>query len=109
MSAIKVAYPSYYKDQAEIEDAINLWTEMLAEDDARLIAKAVKQFIKTDSKGFPPSIGQIRTLAAEIRKKEWEAEQRELDALPEPEIKREPCPPDIMEKMKNLFKTPEGI
>lgn len=102
MSAIKVAYPSYYRNQTEIDDAINLWAEMLSEDDPVYTAKAVKQFIKTDSKGFPPAIGQIRTLAAEIRHSEWERQQREQ--LPEPKIERIPMPDDIREKMEDLFK-----
>ena len=106
MSAIKVAYPSYYKNQTEIDDATTLWTEMLSEDDPAYIAKAVKQFIKTDNKGFPPSIGQIRTLAAEIRRAEYDERQRQISQLPEPERKREPCPPELMEKMQNLFKMP---
>jgi hypothetical protein len=109
MSAIKVAYPSYYKNQAEIDDAITLWAEMLSDDDMTLIAKSVKKYIKTDSSGFPPSIGQIRTLSAEIRRTEWEEQKRRTDLLPEPEAKREPCPPEIMAKMKNLFKMPEGM
>lgn len=106
MSAIKVAYPSYYKNQAEIDDAINLWAEMLSEDDPAYIAKAAKQFIKVDAKGFPPSIGQIRTLAAEIRKSEYEERKRQQDALPEPKIERCPCPPEILEKMQALGKMP---
>ena len=108
MSAIKVAYPNYYKNQTEIDDAINLWAEMLSEDDPIYIAKAVKQFIKTDTKGFPPAIGQIRTTAAEIRRAEWEQKQREIQSLPEPEIKREPMPDEIRDKLKNLFRMPEG-
>lgn len=106
MSAIKVAYPSYYKNQTEIDDATNLWTEMLSEDDSIYIAKAVKKFIKTDTKGFPPAIGQIRTLAAEIRREEWDKHQREVDALPEPETEKIPMPDDIREKMRNLFRIP---
>lgn len=109
MSAIKVAYPSYYKSQNEVDDAINLWVEMLIDDDLNYIAKAVKQFIKTDPKGFPPSIGQIRTLAAEIRRAEYDERQRQISQLPEPKPKREPCPPETWEKMQNLFKMPEGM
>jgi len=79
---------------------------MLSDDDSVYIAKAVKEFIKTDSKGFPPAIGQIRTLAADIRRAEWEKRQREIDALSEPEIKREPMPEEIREKLSVLFKMP---
>lgn len=103
MSAIKVAYPNYYKNQIEIEDAINLWAEMLSEDDAIYIAKSVKQFIKTDQKGFPPSIGQIRTLAVEIRRAEWDEKQRKTDLLPEPEAECIPMPDEIRRKMIEVF------
>lgn len=103
MSAIKVAFPSYYKNQTEIEDAINLWAEMLSEDDPVNIAKAVKQFIKTDEKGFPPSIGQIRTLAKEIRQMEYDERKRQQDLLPEPKVERVPMPDEIREKIEGLF------
>ena len=106
MSAIKVAYPSYYKNQKEIDDAITLWAEMLEDDEPGYIAKAVKQFIKTDAKGFPPSIGQIRTIAAEVRRAEWDERQRQTDLLPEPEIEKVPMPDEIREKMMKLFKCP---
>ena len=106
MSAIKVAYPSYYRNQTEIDDATNLWAEMLDEDDAAHIAQAVKQFIKTDTGGFPPSIGQIRTLAAEIRRMEWEEKQRKTQSLPEPDAKGVGMPEEIREKIKDLFGMP---
>ena len=100
MAIIKTAYPEYYRNQTDLIDAVNLWAEMFAKDDAALIAKAVKKFIKTDSKGFPPKIGQISTLAAEIRKAEWEQRKREQDALHAPEIKAVPMPDEIRRKIE---------
>lgn len=102
--AIKAAYPNFYKNQAEIDDAINLWAEMLSEDDPILTAKAVKEFIKNDASGFPPTIGQIRAKAAEIRKFEWDQKQREIDMLPEPETKGVPMPKEIREKLNQYKK-----
>lgn len=104
MMAIKAAYPSYYKNQGEIDDAVNIWAEMLAQDESINIAKAVKEYIKTNTSGFPPSIGQIRGLAKEINRKEWGQRQREIDVLPAPPIKAVPMPDDIREKMNKLMK-----
>lgn len=104
MTAIRAAYPNYYKSQAEINDAINVWAEMLSEDDPQFTAKAVKEFIKNDTSGFPPSIGQIRGLAKEIRKSEWEARKREQDQLPEPEVNAAPMPDDLKRKLQAWLK-----
>jgi hypothetical protein len=107
MSAIKVAYPNYYKNQTEIDDAINLWAEMLAEDDPVYIAKAVKEFIKTDTKGFPPVIGQIRAAAKDIRHTDYVNKQSALMiAQAEESEKGIPMPDEIRDKLSNLFKTP---
>ena len=62
MGTLRVAYPQYYARQApeEANAAVGLWQMMFAEDDARLVSAAVKAFIATDTKGFPPAIGQIK-------------------------------------------------
>lgn len=62
MAIIQAAYPRFYvgvsKDDAEA--AGNLWHSFFANDDASLVSDAVRTFIANDTKGFPPSIGQIR-------------------------------------------------
>ena len=62
MAIIRAAYPRFYvgmsKDDAEA--AVNLWHSFFASDDASLVSDAVRTFIANDTKGFPPSIGQIR-------------------------------------------------
>ena len=103
MTAIRAAYPNYYKNQAEVDDAINLWSEMLSEDKAEYIAKAVKDFIKTDSTGFPPTIGQIRSRARDIHIAELEQEKRERDLLPEPDMKGIPMPDELREKFNAML------
>lgn len=62
MAAIRTAYPTYYHDMSESEliQAVKLWAEMFADDPARDVAAAVKAYMATDTKGFPPSIGQIK-------------------------------------------------
>ena len=99
MTAIRAAYPNYYRSQAEIDDAINVWAEMLSEDDPQFTAKGVKEYIKNDTSGFPPSIGQIRGLAKGIRKSEWDARKREQDQLPEPGLSVEPYAGGIKAKV----------
>ena len=62
MAAIRTAYPTYYHDMSESEliQAVKLWAEMFEDDPARDVAAAVKAYMATDTRGFPPSIGQIK-------------------------------------------------
>lgn len=62
MAVIRTAYPTYYHDMSENEliQAVKLWTEMFADDSAHDVAAAVKAYMATDTKGFPPSIGQVK-------------------------------------------------
>lgn len=62
MAAIRTAYPTYYHDMSESEliQAVKLWAEMFEDDPAHDVAAAVKAYMATDTKGFPPSIGQIK-------------------------------------------------
>lgn len=62
LAVLKASYPQFYRDM-EKEDAyamLNLWTEMFEDDPYELVATAVKAYISTDSKGYPPAIGAIR-------------------------------------------------
>ena len=65
---LKKAYPFFYKDIGpdEGEEIADLWYEMFEDDDVALVVKAVKLFIKSDSKGFPPVIGVIKAKMEEI-------------------------------------------
>lgn len=105
MKIISRNYRNYYKDEQEIREAAAVMYKVLESWEFMLIEKALLKFMETDSK-FPPNAGQLITMAKEIRKTEWEERKRQTDLLPEPEIKRESCPPEIMEKMQNLFKMP---
>ena len=69
MMVLQTAYPNFYKKQSEreIEMATNLWSEMFADDDAGLVTAAVKSFIITDDKGFPPVIGVIKNKIADLK------------------------------------------
>ena len=104
MKLIQSQYRGYYKDQKEIQFALGVMEKLYAEWDYCLIEKALFQFMQNDAKGFPPVPGQIITLAAEIRRAEWDQKQREQ--LPEPKGERVPMPDEIREKMQNLFRVP---
>lgn len=62
MAILREAYPLYYRDKTkdELTASVNLWASMFAEDDPRLVQSAIKAWIATDTKGFPPVIGQIK-------------------------------------------------
>ena len=68
MDILKIAYPNFYKSQSEHErlNSAKLWAAMFADDPADVVAAAVKAFIVTDTKGFPPVIGIIKNKIAGI-------------------------------------------
>lgn len=68
MSVLKATYPSFYKDMTrrDAEGVVALWTDMFAEDSYSTVAAAVRAFIVSDSKGFPPVVGQVKQRVAEI-------------------------------------------
>ena len=84
---MKAAYPNFYKGMAksELEQILDLWTEMFKEDHPRIVAGAVKAFIATDSKGFPPVIGVLKDKVRQITKPPMMTEQEAwtlvLDAM----------------------------
>ncbi|MCL2816075.1 MAG: replicative helicase loader/inhibitor [Oscillospiraceae bacterium] len=68
MDILKAAYPTFYKGQsnADLTGAAKLWAVMFSDDNAEIVAMAVKSFIATDAKGFPPAIGMIKNKIAEF-------------------------------------------
>lgn len=77
MAILKIAYPSYYRNGSDLEQPAKLWTELFADDDAGVVAAAVKSFIMNDEKGFPPVIGQIKSIVTDLTS---EKEMTELEA-----------------------------
>lgn len=76
MAILKAAYQNFYKG-ADSKAAFELWAEMFADDDPVIVASAVKSYIAADTKGFPPSIGQIKE---KIRLIEKPADMTEVEA-----------------------------
>lgn len=76
-SILKSAYPNAYKGMTK-DDAngvINLWCSMFDDEDINYIAIAVKAFITTDTKGFPPTIGQLKNMIYKLKSPEEMTEQ----------------------------------
>ena len=92
----------YYRD-GDLNEAVTLWHKALNDEDFNYIQKGLLQYVKNDAKGFPPSVGQVITLASEIRRAEWDEMKRQQDLLPEPEIEKIPMPNDIREKINGFM------
>lgn len=62
MAIIQTAYPRFYANTNEesAKAAAKLWATMFSDDDAVFVLSAVKAFIASDTKGFPPHIGAIK-------------------------------------------------
>lgn len=62
MDILTTAYPAFYngRNAPDMRMTVNLWAEMFAEDDVKIVAAAVKALIATDDKGFPPHIGAVK-------------------------------------------------
>lgn len=78
MTFIETAYPQFFRTLPEnmITGMTKTWTEMFADADENLFRYAVKSYVANDSKGYPPTIGQIN----EIMRKTQESPITEIEA-----------------------------
>lgn len=63
MAVIKSEYPGFGGRDlsgSDLDRKAAFWQEMFADDDYNLVAAALKCFIAEDTRGFAPSIGQIK-------------------------------------------------
>lgn len=79
MSVLKAAYPAYYRDMSrnDAEAVVSLWAEMFKDENAVEVTMAVKAFICTDTKGFPPNIATIKNYIYKLNHKD---EMTEIEA-----------------------------
>ena len=58
---VKAAYPKTFKDFGEVEtkNYIEAWTYVFADKDSDKAFKGLRWYLSNDTKGFPPSPGQI--------------------------------------------------
>lgn len=63
---ITMAYPNFdkFRDEKHIRSMVSVWADMFSEDDAGLVALAIKEHISTSK--WPPSIAEIRELMTRI-------------------------------------------
>jgi hypothetical protein len=54
---------------------LNLWATMFADDPVEVVAMAVKAFIASDKKGFPPHIGAIKDAIVKLKTPDAMTEQ----------------------------------
>ena len=68
LDLLNVAYPQFYSGPSapDRKGALALWAGMFADDSFALVAAAVKAFIASDAKGFPPHIGAIKTMMGRL-------------------------------------------
>lgn len=77
MDILTTAYPAFYngRNAPDMRMTVNLWAEMFAEDDVKIVAAAVKALIATDDKGFPPHIGAVKGRIRQISNPDEMTEQ----------------------------------
>lgn len=68
MGVLKAAYPQYYRDmkRSDAESVVSLWAEMFKDEPVNVVAVAVKAYIASDTKGYPPHIGAIKDAIVKI-------------------------------------------
>lgn len=61
LKILKATYPEYYRNlsKEETKSMVDMWNWAYAETDVKEVLRALKSFITTDSKGFPPKPGQL--------------------------------------------------
>ena len=72
LTILRIAYPSFYKGVSEKDhgDTVFLWATMFKDDAYGLVSAAVKTFIASDEKGFPPHIGAIKAAISKLTQPE---------------------------------------
>ena len=69
MALLQVAFPAFYRNQSEesAAAAVNLWSEMFADEPAELVEAAVKSLIATQVESYPPTIASVKARISELR------------------------------------------
>ena len=77
MDILAASYPRFYSgpDAPNPVQTLNLWATMFADDPVEVVAMAVKAFIASDKKGFPPHIGAIKDAIVKLKTPDVMTEQ----------------------------------
>lgn len=69
LSMLQANYPDSFrgmsKDAAEVK--VNLWADMFADDPFELVAMAAKAYMAADTRGFMPTVGQLKDRLQQMR------------------------------------------
>ena len=77
---LAIEYPQIgSRTDEEKVNMMKLWASMFADEPGQMVAMAVKAFMASDTKGFPPKIGQIKTIIGKMTMPK-ELEMSELEA-----------------------------
>ena len=79
LASIRAVYPSVSKDR-DIEALTAVWQRIFAETPYELVSEAVTAYIATDTKGFPPTPGNVNAYIARAKQLE-EPDENEAWAL----------------------------
>ena len=68
LAILRVAYPNFYKAMGadDYSDTVLLWCDLFKDDPFTLVSAAVKTFVASDEKGYPPHIGAIKAAIAQL-------------------------------------------
>lgn len=61
IAVVTAAYPGHFRNYTgqEIDNMINAWARVMADIDYEIADKGLTVYLRSDTKGFPPSPGQI--------------------------------------------------
>ena len=59
MGVIKLGYPRFYEGFDDMDGAVDMWASMFIDYPYELVLEGYRRFANSDTKGFPPVIGQI--------------------------------------------------
>ena len=67
MGVIKLGYPRFYEGFDDMDGAVDMWASMFVDYPYELVLEGYRRFANSDTKGYPPVIGQIMHEINEIR------------------------------------------
>ena len=102
LAILKAAYPGSYNNMTEGDSKtmVALWERQFADEDVRLVTAAVESLIATRTKGFTPTIGEVKEQMHRLRTSE------ELDAASAWALVSKACANGIYGYRKEFEKLP---
>ena len=76
LSCLRVAFPNAYKG-VDLEATVNLWSRLFADDDYKVVSKAVDKLISTREAGWTPSIGEVKSEIAKLMPNDYPSAEEE--------------------------------